>query len=229
MTLAEASAEFLEEKKPARSHPSTDEHTLEVLSRFFSPAAELRDITPTRVREFLSRWYIDEAVASRCSLSPDDASKVVDSISEFFAWADQRGEINSGSGLFQILAELRQTLPRALEVMRDLSIWMRERRGAFGFPEFLTSFEQGGRSEYDIDTPGDSGTLEGYFRIVRVDGSRVEAEELISERVVSPIEVPSAIASKLDNEYIINLELTRTSSGWEISDCGITYPPGTDI
>jgi hypothetical protein len=106
---------------------------------------------------------------------------------------------------------------------------VRQSGGAFSFPEFLTSFEEGGSSQYDIDVPGNVGAIDGYFRIIRVDGVLAEAEELISEERVWPIVFPFEVAALLDDGYIINMELVRKMEGWQIVGCGFTYPPGTEI
>lgn len=156
-------------------------------------------------------------------------SEVLSSLSQFFKWIDQHEGGHLDERSTSVLRELTQSLPRALEITTVLSGWLRERGGAFGFPEFLTSFEEGGRSEYDIDTPSSVGALEGYFRILRVEGSSVEAEELISEDRVWPIVFPPEVAALLDDQYIINLELVRTPAGWQIAGCGFAYPPGTDV
>ena len=73
------------------------------------------------------------------------------------------------------------------------------------------------------------GAIEGYFRIIRVDGSLVEAEEMISGGNVWPIVFPAKDAAQLDDRYILNLELVRVKEGWRIARCGFAYPPGTDV
>jgi hypothetical protein len=129
----------------------------------------------------------------------------------------------------QVLTELSETLPRAIEVTLLLSNWVRHRRSAFTFPEFLTSFEEGGHSQYDIDIPGKVGALEGYFKITRAAGSSIEAEDVITEERVWPVSLPPEVAALLDRPYVINLELVRTQEGWDITDCGFAYPPGTEL
>jgi hypothetical protein len=159
------------------------------------------------------------------------AGELLDSLMQFFHWVDQgsEGGHQFASQASPVIEQLGHTLPRALEITRVLSRSLRERGGAFGFPEFLTSFEEGGHSEYDIDTPGSVGALEGYFRIHRVEGSSVEAEELISEERVWPIVFPPEVAALLDDQYIINLELVRSAESWQIAGCGFAYPPGTEV
>lgn len=77
--------------------------------------------------------------------------------------------------------------------------------------------------------PGDVGAVEGYFRIARIEGSCVEAEDLISEETIWPIRFPGEIALLLRQDYIINLELVRAADGWQIAASGFCYPPGTKL
>lgn len=120
-------------------------------------------------------------------------------------------------------------MTREEEITALLAQYVSERRGAFAFPEFLTSFEEGGRSAFDFDAPGEVAALEGYFRITRIEGTRIEAEEMISETRVWPIIFPHEVAARLINGLIINLEIIRTADGWQITDCGLAYPPGTEF
>jgi hypothetical protein len=149
-------------------------------------------------------------------------------VAQFLKWID----LNTGSALEEgcqpVIAELTETLPRALEITAALSAHFRA-RGAFGFPEFLTSFEEGGSSEYDLDTGGKVGAVDGYFRISRIEGTNVEAEELISDERVWPVIFPAEAAPLLDTGYIINLEVVRRSDGWHIAACGFAYPPDTEF
>ncbi|HXF40189.1 MAG TPA: hypothetical protein VN687_10800 [Blastocatellia bacterium] len=227
MTLAEAISQFLEGVESSRfPHHSA---ALELLSSYFSSDRDLSEITPAKLRDFLSHWYV-ERMFGYGSIKSEDASNArqsIDSLTEFLKWT-KRHAANPEDSL-AVLDELRVTVPRALEIAGDLLSCIGRQRGAFNFPEFLTSFEEGGRSEYDIDTPGDVGALEGYFRVVRVEGSMVEAEELTSEDRIWPIIFPAEIASSLETQYIINLELVRAPEGWKIVDCGVVYPPGTEI
>lgn len=165
------------------------------------------------------------------STSFPQAVELLDSLMQFFQWIYQESEgaYQYASQSSSVIEQLSHTLPRALEITKVLSLWLRKRGGAFAFPEFLTSFEEGGHSEYDIDTPGSVGALEGYFRIHRVEGLSVEAEELISEERVWPIVFPQEVVMLIDDEYIINLELVRSAEGWQIAGCGFAYPPGTEV
>ena len=257
MTIAEATLLFLDyvrqNSSPAQPHlqPAFHHQSLMLLADYFSPDASLTEITPSRLRDFLSRWYVEESAsktgnsksvrreavsqANRRALNADPADQVpnpqelLNSLSAFFEWADRQAGTNRVGGLSPIIQELRNSLPRALEITQALSNAIRERGGAFNFPEFLTSFEEGGSSQYDIDVPGKVGAIDGYFRILRVEGSSVEAVELISEERVWPIVFPSEVAERLDIGYVINLELVRNPQGWLIAGCGFAYPPGTDI
>ncbi len=258
MTLAEATRRF---RDYASQNDSTVDPQLQsgvhnrallLLTSYASPDTALTEITPSGLRDFLSRWYVEKACASKPNVSNDAHSTVrrvpqslsawltepdqlpapqdlLDSLAEFFKWADRQAGTDQGTQYSPILIELSRSLPRALEIASVLTRALRQRGGAFNFPEFLTSFEQGGSSQYDIDVPGNLGAIDGYFRIVRVEGSSVEAEELISEERVWPIIFPSEVAALLEVGYIINLELVRKPEGWQIAGCGFAYPPGTEI
>lgn len=237
---------------------SVHKRTCELLTGYFSNGADLPGISSASLREFLGRWYVERYVTSirgvgekslpaKSSVSEKTAdsrevtddpaelseipnpSELLGSLELFFNWIEQQVGGGFAERTTPVLRELSSSLPRALEITRLLSSTLREQGGAFAFPEFLTSFEEGGHSEYDIDTPGSVGAIEGYFRIIRVAGSSVEAEELISEERVWPILFPEEVAKLLDRPLILNLELVRTSSGWRIAGCGFVYPPGTDL
>ena len=258
MTLAEATRRF---RDYASQNDSTVDPLLQsavhnqallLLTSYASPDAALTEITPSGLRDFLSRWYVEKAGASKPNVSNDAHSTVrripqslnarrtepdqvpepqdlLDSLAEFFKWADRQAGTDQATQYSPMLIELSRSLPRALEIANALTSALRQRGGAFNFPEFLTSFEQGGSSQYDIDVPGNLGAIDGYFRIVRVEGASVEAEELISEERVWPIVFPSEVVALLEDGYIINLELVRKPEGWQIAGCGFAYPPGTEI
>ena len=258
MTLAEATRHFRDYASQNDStvgpqpHSAIHSQALLLLTNYSSPDAALTEITPSGLRDFLSRWYVEKAGASKPNVSNDAHSTVrpvpqslnarrtepdqvpepqdlLDSLAEFFKWADRQAGTDQATQYSPILIELSRSLPRALEIADALTSALRQRGGAFNFPEFLTSFEEGGSSQYDIDVPGNLGAIDGYFRIVRVEGSSVEAEELISEERVWPIIFPSEVAALLEYGYIINLELVRKPEGWQIAGCGFAYPPGTEI
>jgi hypothetical protein len=260
MTLVEATSRFLDYARQNDStvhpqlRPAIHDQALLLLTYYFSTNAALSEITPSSLRDFLCRWYVEKASGSKpndsksveqdehstASLIPKDLNAqptdqvpepldLLDSIEEFFKWADQQAGTDQAAEIAPILIELRRSLPRALEITNALTRSLRERGGAFHFPEFLTSFEEGGSSQYDIDVPGNVGAIDGYFRIIRVEGSSVEAEELISEARVWPIVFPAEVAARLDDGYIINMELVRKPEGWQIAGCGFAYPPGTEI
>jgi hypothetical protein len=71
--------------------------------------------------------------------------------------------------------------------------------------------------------------MEGYFRILKIDGSLIEAEETITETRVYPIIFPQEVARLLEMGFVINLELARSKTGWQIVACGFVYPPGTEV
>jgi hypothetical protein len=229
---------------------------MHLLAGYFPSNAPLTGMSPILLRDFLARWYVEKActsksndakatefeapstetagpsLASRARATPDplpEPHEVLDSLEEFLVWVEHQKGLDLVSQASPVLAELRLSLPRALEVTDSMWSWLRDRGGAFTFPEFLTSFEEGGQGQYDIDAPGTVGAMEGFFRIVRVQGVMVEAEELISEARIWPIIFPVQVAALLDEGYIINLELARTGEGWQIAGCGFAYPPGTDV
>lgn len=235
MTLAEATSKFLERaarvEAPAGSQREsppqarTLSQSLELLTSYFSGEHALEDITAERLRDFLARWYVERAWAS-----PAPEPKVlVDSLADFFRWADEYTEARIARECLPILGELEQSIPRALRLAEVLSNELRGRGGAFSFPEFLTSFEEGGQSQYDLDAPGEAGAIEGYFRITRVETTFVEAEDVISEERLWPIIFPAGVAGLVGVGMIVNLELLRTAGGWRIAACGFAYPPGTEV
>jgi hypothetical protein len=243
-------------KSPVQSQVQSGSHeqTMNLLRGYFSADATLTDISAFALRDFLARSYLEKActskfsdtkapeleatlaetvgLASRERAKPDslpEPHEVLDSLEEFLEWAEQQTGLDLVSQALPILGELSDSLPRAFEISDSMWSWLRDRGGAFTFPEFLTSFEEGGHGQYDIDVPGAVGAVEGFFRIVRVQGAMVEAEELISEARIWPIIFPADVAARLAEAFIINLELARAGEGWLIVGCGFTYPPGTDV
>src|SRR6185295_17851871 len=142
MTLGEASAGFLEHlkstKRDERCEAATIAQALELLNTFL-PEATLEDLTHDRLRDFIARWYVEQTSHQP---SPRD---LLNSLDAFLNWVD----VNAGSAIqgdcSAMIAELNDSLPRALEITATLSSQLGS-GGAFGFPEFLTSFEEGGRS-----------------------------------------------------------------------------------
>ncbi|HXG67226.1 MAG TPA: hypothetical protein VNO70_19140 [Blastocatellia bacterium] len=236
MNLAEAISDFLQRRKLRNDAADalTQPDSLLLLADYFPAVAALEDVTPERLRDFLGRWYAEEAQSSRQGDSGSfparipDPQTLTDRLEQFFAWANQQAGAGIVEECFSMLAEFRQTLPHALQIAAALAEHTRQ-RGAFAFPEFLTSFEQGGQSRYDIDAPGDVGALDGYFRIMRVEGGAAEAEELISEATIWPVIFSEDVAHLLRPGYILNLEIIRAADGWHIADYGFVYPPGVDV
>jgi hypothetical protein len=259
MKLAQAKASFIEEQKQGDAKRGFAESnkagaafdSLELLYDYFSNIS-LDEITAARLREFLSRWYVEEAATGSTSQNPSmdlpNAQTVISTLSEFFRWTgetatnqlkkESRSEKQTPAPLsgavaqerLAVLKSLRETLPRAIEITKALSRHLAERPGAFAFPEFLTSFEEGGQSDYDIGgLPGKVSAMEGYFRILRVDGVEVLAEEVIAEKPVWPIIFPEEVARLLSAGYLINLELVCLENHWQIVNCGFAYPPGTEM
>ncbi|HYP28177.1 MAG TPA: hypothetical protein VE262_15790 [Blastocatellia bacterium] len=250
MTIAEAISAFLARAR-GRDAESDDLTThllapLNLLAGFLSDKGitALIDVTPPVLRDFISRWYVEEATLSSRTegllyAAPEVSNAVSGHLPEpreflrvleaFFRWAGAHAETARPEELLGVVSGLGPTMPRAVEIGKALSRHVIERGGAFSFPEFLTSFEEGGQSQYDIDAPGDIGALESYFRITRVDGALIEAEDVITGERVWPVLFPEAVARLVDPGFIINLELVRSPRLWRIADCGFTYPPGTEI
>jgi hypothetical protein len=250
MNLARAKAAFLEaQAKPLQQGVAVA--PLELLYTYFSNPPH-NEFTPAKLRQFLSIWYLEEAVSRSLTATHtgnfQDAQTMIACLTDFFRWLEQAEADNSqaedwrATGLPEtgdatiaqeclvVLQSLQETLPRAIAIARTLTASLANRGGAFAFPEFLTSFEEGGQSAYDIGEPsGEASAIEGYFQILRVDGTKVEAMELISERVVAPILFPEECALLLAAGYLINLELVYLEGGWQIVNCGFAYPPGTDV
>jgi hypothetical protein len=244
MKLGDAITRFLDHARLNDSNPSSDpqhasnQAAMLLLTECFSADEALADITRSSLRDFLSRWYLekahgsqqaDSASAEQSGGSASASLDMLDSIEQFFSWTDNQNSTDQSTELAPVLNELRHSLPRALQITNLLSDAVRAHGGAFTFPEFLTSFEEGGSSQYDIDVPGSVGAIDGYFRIARIEGRMIEAEELISEERVWPIVFPQEVAEILDTGYILNLELVRKPAGWQITGCGFAFPPGTDI
>jgi hypothetical protein len=239
MTLDAAIAEWLNTAARDDSTSTADAESralsLSVLSSYFGRRCQLEELTSTRLRDFLSRWFIEKAgPASLRSGSHSISSEfpaplmLCDTLAAFIEWlASQTGV--AMDELLAVIAELRERLPRAFAIGTQLAVWQAGRGGAFGFPEFLTSFEGGGRSQYDLDTAGEARSVEGYFRITRIDGAQIEAVELLTETPIAPLIFPEQITALFEPGYILDLELVRIEEGWQVADCGFAYPPGTDV
>ncbi|HKG21080.1 MAG TPA: hypothetical protein VKC34_04210 [Blastocatellia bacterium] len=205
---------------------------------------DLAEITPRVLRDFIARWYVEEAtfpsqtryqlhasseLSGPCSALLPEPLELMRVLDIFWDWIDRHDSTGTPGILREVVSELGSTMPRAVEIGRALSLHVIERGGAFAFPEFLSSFEEGGQSQYDIDTPGDVGALESYFRITRIEGERAEVEDVITEERIWPVLFPVEIARRLGPGFVINLELVRSLQLWHIVDCGFTYPPGTEF
>jgi hypothetical protein len=203
---------------------------MEMLRDYLSahPDGAITCSLPALLRDFLSRWYV-EAAASNQLPRP---RAILESLTGFLSWLDARDRTTLKTECSPLLRELSVTLPRALEITAALSKHLAERGGAFSFPEFLTTFAEGGQSSYDIAVAGEGegpGAVEGYFRVLKVEGSSVEVQELISEERYWPVVCPDEVARLIESGYIVNLEIIRVEEGWQIAACGFAYPPGADI
>jgi hypothetical protein len=229
MTLQEATSAFLDQIR--RDSPPPKVESIELFDEYLRAAdLTLNDQLPaSMLRDFLARWYVEMATAPTADRKAPSPQILLDSIADFLKWANEQSCIQDASECAAMLSELRENLPRALEINGALSKHLGERGGAFGFPEFLTSFDEGGHSEYDIGEPGEVRAIEGYFLIERVDQNRIEALEIVSDRRVAPIIFPEEIAPVIGAGFIINLEVIRAGDFWRITDCGFAFPPNTEI
>jgi hypothetical protein len=235
MTLAQATSLFIETQAndPTSSSPNT-RSALRLLTQFFPNNTTTSDLTLSGLREFLTRWYIDEAASQ-----PDDKAcpnellptpdELIDVLVRFFFWLDATYSTTYSTCFSDILAWTRTSVPIALQLTSKLTDMIRRPAGAFSFPEFLTSFEEGGRSQYNVDWAGETSAMDGYFRIVSIEGSTVEALELLTDETVAPIDIPAAVAETLQVGYVINLEIVREQNSWKIVGCGFAYPPEFEI
>jgi hypothetical protein len=187
----------------------------------------LDDLSADRLRDFLSRSYIEQASAGGDSLPRP--TELLDALASFIGWANEHARPGIEAEWLPVITGLAEELPRALDIFSALSESLAGRGGAFTFPEFLTTFEGGGQGLYDVDVPGEAGAREGYFKVIRVDGGYAEVEDLITEDRIWPIILPDDVAGLLVAGYVINLELARGPDGWHIVGCGFVYPPGTDL
>lgn len=243
MTLLEATSVFigqiiqsdLPDDRDSNSHLSVA--AIELL-KDYSRAAGLtstHQITASTLRDFLARWYVELASASKPVSSPASDRKfpspqiLLGSLAEFFKWVDENCGAKIALECSLVLSELEESLPRALEITSALSKHLSARGGAFSFPEFLTSFEQGGHSEYDIGEPGEISAIEGYFLIERVEGTRAEGLEIVADKRAWPIIFPEEVASLIGAGFIINLEIVRAGDRWQIANCGFAFPPNTEV
>jgi hypothetical protein len=239
MTLDTAIAQWLDSTARDDSASPADAESralsLSALSQYFGGRCQLEELTPARLRDFLSRWFIEKAgpVSLRSGMHhltsgfPDPLT-LINTLAAFIEWMANQTKVAMDESM-AVVAELRERLPRAFVISTRLAEWQSGRGGAFGFPEFLTSFEGGGRSQYDLDTAGEARSVEGYFRITRIDGTQIEAVEILSETTIAPIHFPEQIAALFELDYILDLELVRVENVWQVADCGFAYPPGVDL
>lgn len=239
MTLEETIAGAVENLKHRRA-PLADAKikALELFTEYFPPNAAIDYLTPARLRDFLSRWYAERASYAKLhGTSIGKATRgeipepevLTDSLSFFFDYTGRLFDAQRIAECLTTLDEMKRGLPQALMITTVLSRALSERGGAFGFAEFLTSFEGGGHSRYDVDAIDGAGSIEGYFRILRIEDSSIAAEEIITERQVHPIIFPREVIEHLAEGFIINLELIGSAGGWQILACGFAYPPGTEL
>ena len=222
MTLDEALSAFASSKETGSAS---------VLSYLEPESLEFRN-RPVDRRLFLDCLcvsYVRSWTPTRNEDSPPVApSQFLDDLARLIVWLSANREFPEHDECSETISDLRRTLPRAILLRQRLMGVIEDRHGPFTFPEFLTSFENGGRSEYDVDTPGELGVLEGYFQVVSVNPDII-VEELITERTIAPILLPGEAAALVEAGQILTLELIHSDRGWVIRECGNVFPPGTRI
>jgi hypothetical protein len=235
MTLSEAISLFFDQELTAEGQePDHHRDALSLLEVYFSRAGavDLEKIACHDLRDFLSRWYVETVATDKLESHPPRLpcpQTMLDSLAKFLSWADLRAGTRLANECLPLIEELHDGLPRAIEISRTLRSALTDRGGAFIFSEFLTSFEEGGGSRYDIDSPGGEGSRESYFRVVKVEDHGVETEDLITEARVAPVIFPREVVGLIEPGYIINLEIVRVGPAWQIASCGFAYPPGTEF
>lgn len=237
MTLQEATFAFIDQIK--RDYTSAEQNprphlSVEAIELFedylrASGLKRIDQITASTLRDFLARWYVELASRSTADKNIPSPQALLSSLEEFLKWANENGGEIIPEECKAVLSELEESLPRAIEITSALSKHLNERGGAFGFPEFLTSFEQGGHSEYDIGEPGEVSAIEGYFLIERVEQARIQAVEIVSDKRIGAIIFPEEVAQLISAGFIINLEIIHAGDAWQITDCGFAFPPNTEI
>jgi hypothetical protein len=187
--------------------------------------------SPQDLRYFLGNWYLARCVGVTFGEKAPAPAAMLDAVAAFIEFATLRRDLKgeNAAPLLAVVSEFSITLPSAIDMSGRLIDYVSDKRGPFAFPEFLTTFEEGGRSEYDVDTTGRPASLEGYFTILRIDGVNMEAEENITEKIVWPIVIPEPLAGCFKPGFMVNLELVRRSEGWVISGCGLVHPPGVPV
>ncbi|HEU4389089.1 MAG TPA: hypothetical protein VFV34_14910 [Blastocatellia bacterium] len=158
-----------------------------------------------------------------------EPNEVLQSLEQLAVLMARNGRCFDKAEWLAAMAELRITLPRAIELTNLLTEEVCTRGGPFEFQEFLTTFEEGGRAEYDFDIAGEEKVIEGHFRITSADGPLVAAVELVSERLIDPIVFPESAAEFVEPGQIATLEIMRRGDRWIITDCDVVFPPGTPV
>lgn len=188
-------------------------------------------LTAESLYQFLGNFYLTRYVSGGEGEQLPAPSEIVTALGQLLDWMagrqDMIGELLADA--HSALSELAVTLPQAVYTSRQLAECLSKRQGPFAFSEFLTTFEDGGQSQYEPDVAGRPRTKEGYFRITRADGKIVEARESLSEEAVWPILLPEGAEGILSPGYIVNLDIVRNGEYWEITGCGLAYPPGTIV
>jgi len=229
-SLTEEIDEYSEELQKGKSAAAQEGgvESLQLFKQYLDSAASGAKLGPDLLLDFLGRWHVETAASQRLHAP----AATVRAVREFVKWLDRRTHESALSDCISTLDVLEQSLPRALRIAEELSRDLAARGGAFTFPEFLTTFAEGGQSRYDIDVAGEGqgpSGMEGYFRVVRVEGTSAELEDMISEDRAWPVKLPTEVARLLEPDWILNLEIVRSGNEWQVAACGFAYPPGVEF
>ncbi|MGQ9722691.1 MAG: hypothetical protein ACUVXA_15380 [Candidatus Jordarchaeum sp.] len=67
-------------------------------------------------------------------------------------------------------------------------------------------------------------TVEGYFRVTRIEPGELGLEDIMEGREIGPVLVSNLISSMCKVGWVICLELGKTSKGWLMLGSGNVYP-----
>ena len=224
MTIAEAVKQFRERSSASGGSSSWHcEPAFEALLAFAKDTRlkELEQLSPSRIREFLGRWLIDVELGTS---SPDrlDFSLTTDCLYEFFK-TFKSPDIKER---LEAVRQMKEEVPKALEIAEALAREMANRPGPFPFSEFLTTFDEGGQTVYHGNSEPKS--LDSFFEIVDVKSMLLEARDLGTD-VLLTIVAPPGVTRVARAGFVLNLEVVRYSNRWEIVDYGAAYPPGINF
>jgi len=232
-TLADVAISFLENPSQVEDRG----RAISLLIEYFGSETRLADLNADSLNDFLCRWCIErsrhsetDAAGRRVDSSRALIQAIPKTVLELLDFASRQVDPATASASREAVEYARINLPRSLEVSRLLAEAVSRDESGTEFRDFLTTFEAGGQSEYDVDDPSDSvvddqpAALEGFFRVKKIEGTLVEMEEVIGEELVGLVFFPADVAALLQPEDVLELELIADGENWSIIACGFAYP-----